>query len=95
MKVYGSNFGSNFLPTCAECSTAYPTPGVVAVRGDSVMAVCRECHRKMSGCPALSVPIEDVRPKLRDGLYITQKHPLTMLILGIGHDSEDADLILG
>ncbi|KAK5108429.1 hypothetical protein LTR62_008316 [Meristemomyces frigidus] len=39
---------SNFIPTCAECSTAYPAPGVVAVRGDSSFAVCRECHRKMT-----------------------------------------------
>lgn len=39
---------SNFVPTCSECSTAYPSPGVVSVRGESAMAVCRECHRKMS-----------------------------------------------
>lgn len=40
---------SNFLPTCAECSTTYASPGVVSVRGESSsMAVCRECHRKMS-----------------------------------------------
>ncbi|KAK0515272.1 hypothetical protein JMJ35_002651 [Cladonia borealis] len=39
---------SNFLPTCSECSTTYASPGVVSVRGESSMAVCRECHRKMS-----------------------------------------------
>lgn len=39
---------STFVPTCAECSTAYTTPGCVSVRGDSTLAVCRECHRKMS-----------------------------------------------
>ena len=39
---------SNFLPTCSECSTTYASPGVVSVRGESLMAVCRECHRKMS-----------------------------------------------
>lgn len=39
---------SNFMPTCSECSTAYPSPGVTAVRGDSAFAVCRECHKKMS-----------------------------------------------
>ena len=38
---------SNFMPTCSECSTAYPT-GVVAVRGDAAMAICRECHHRMS-----------------------------------------------
>lgn len=39
---------SNFGPTCSECSTQYPAPGVVAVRGDTAMAICRECHTKMS-----------------------------------------------
>ncbi|KAF2152940.1 hypothetical protein K461DRAFT_277699 [Myriangium duriaei CBS 260.36] len=39
---------STFVPTCSECSTAYTTPGCVSVRGDSTLAVCRECHRKMS-----------------------------------------------
>ena len=39
---------SNFLPTCSEYSTVYASPGVVSVRGESSMAVCRECHRKMS-----------------------------------------------
>ncbi|PWY78269.1 CHY zinc finger domain protein [Aspergillus heteromorphus CBS 117.55] len=38
---------SNFIPTCAECSTPFPGPGVVAVRGESAMANCRQCHRKM------------------------------------------------
>ncbi|XHG08362.1 hypothetical protein AWENTII_011467 [Aspergillus wentii] len=38
---------SNFTPTCAECSTPFPAPGVVAVRGESAMAICRHCHRKM------------------------------------------------
>lgn len=39
---------SNFAPTCSECSTTYPSPGVVSVRGESTMGICRECHRKMS-----------------------------------------------
>ena len=39
---------SNFIPTCSECSTAYPASGVTAVRGDTAMAICRECHRKMT-----------------------------------------------
>lgn len=39
---------SNFVPTCSECSTPYPAPGVVSVRGESAMAICRECHRRMS-----------------------------------------------
>ncbi|CRG84027.1 putative protein C18H10,09 [Talaromyces islandicus] len=39
---------SNFKPTCAECSTAFPAPGLVAVRGTGALATCRECHRKMN-----------------------------------------------
>ncbi|KAL2857985.1 hypothetical protein BJY01DRAFT_230832 [Aspergillus pseudoustus] len=38
---------SGFIPTCAECSTSFPGPGVVAVRGESALANCRQCHRKM------------------------------------------------
>ncbi|KAF7587996.1 hypothetical protein BBP40_006448 [Aspergillus hancockii] len=38
---------SSFIPTCAECSTSFPAPGVVAVRGESASASCRQCHRKM------------------------------------------------
>lgn len=39
---------SSFVPTCSECSTTYPAPGVVAIRGDAAMAICREDHRKMT-----------------------------------------------
>lgn len=45
--VSTDDFYSNFIPTCSECSTAYPPPGVVSVRGESTLAHCRECHRKM------------------------------------------------
>ncbi|KAJ5646751.1 hypothetical protein N7490_003123 [Penicillium lividum] len=38
---------SNFIPTCSECSTPYHAPGVSAVRGESSMAMCRHCHKKM------------------------------------------------
>ncbi|OJI98409.1 hypothetical protein ASPVEDRAFT_123925 [Aspergillus versicolor CBS 583.65] len=38
---------SGFIPTCAECSTPFPGPGIVAVRAESAMANCRQCHRKM------------------------------------------------
>ncbi|EAW18154.1 uncharacterized protein NFIA_080980 [Aspergillus fischeri NRRL 181] len=38
---------SSFIPTCAECSTTFPGPGVVAVRGESATASCRQCHHKM------------------------------------------------
>ncbi|KAB8235134.1 uncharacterized protein BDW43DRAFT_40999 [Aspergillus alliaceus] len=38
---------SSFIPTCAECSTSFPAPGIVAVRGESAAASCRQCHRKM------------------------------------------------
>jgi hypothetical protein len=39
---------SYFKPTCSECSTPVPLPGVVSVRGDSSLAICRECHKRMS-----------------------------------------------
>lgn len=39
---------SFFKPTCSICSTPYLAPGVSAVRGDSSLAVCRECHKRMS-----------------------------------------------
>ncbi|ERF74549.1 hypothetical protein EPUS_00679 [Endocarpon pusillum Z07020] len=39
---------SNFIPTCSQCSTPYPAPGVVSFRGESTMVMCRECHQKMS-----------------------------------------------
>lgn len=40
---------SSFIPTCSQCSTSVPSPGVVAVRGDAAaMAICRECHQKLS-----------------------------------------------
>lgn len=39
---------SSFLPTCSECSTPIPSPGVSSVRGSSTMAICRTCHRKLS-----------------------------------------------
>ncbi|KAJ5316895.1 hypothetical protein N7508_001403 [Penicillium antarcticum] len=45
--IVGDMLLSNFIPTCAECSTPHPAPGVSAVRGESAMASCRECHRKM------------------------------------------------
>ncbi|RMD43411.1 hypothetical protein DV735_g1747, partial [Chaetothyriales sp. CBS 134920] len=39
---------SVFLPTCSYCSTTAVLPGVVAVRGDTSLSVCRTCHQKMS-----------------------------------------------
>lgn len=41
---------STFIPTCSECSTSLPpNAGIINVRGASApMAICRECHRKMS-----------------------------------------------
>ena len=39
---------SNFIPTCSECSTSHPPPGIVSVRGESSIIVCRECHHRMS-----------------------------------------------
>ena len=40
---------SMFVPTCSECSTRFASPpGVMAVRGDTTLSVCRECHQKMT-----------------------------------------------
>jgi uncharacterized CHY-type Zn-finger protein len=39
---------SRFIPTCSECSTDYSAPGLVSVRGDTTMSMCRECHHKIS-----------------------------------------------
>jgi hypothetical protein len=46
---------SYFTPTCTECSTPHPAPGVVSVRGESTMAICRECHKRMSMAPFLAL----------------------------------------
>ncbi|CEJ91191.1 hypothetical protein VHEMI06921 [[Torrubiella] hemipterigena] len=37
---------STFVPTCGRCSTA--GMGLVAVRGDNISNVCRECHGKFT-----------------------------------------------
>lgn len=39
---------SSFIPTCSECSTAYPTPGLTSVQGETTNNVCRECHKKFT-----------------------------------------------
>ncbi|KAL8740519.1 MAG: hypothetical protein Q9190_006795 [Brigantiaea leucoxantha] len=40
---------SNFLPTCASCSTTVPSPGVPAVRGSAqAITICRKCHQRLS-----------------------------------------------
>ncbi|OAG35399.1 hypothetical protein AYO21_10409 [Fonsecaea monophora] len=40
---------SVFQPTCASCSTTFPVPpGMVSVRGDTPIQVCRACHAKMT-----------------------------------------------
>lgn len=38
---------STFQPTCSECSTTFSKPGVVSVRGETSMIICRQCHKKM------------------------------------------------
>ncbi|KAJ9607246.1 hypothetical protein H2200_008318 [Cladophialophora chaetospira] len=40
---------SVFQPTCSSCSTTFPVPpGMISVRGDTPMQVCRSCHAKMT-----------------------------------------------
>jgi uncharacterized CHY-type Zn-finger protein len=79
---------STFTPTCADCSTAYPTPpGMTAVRGDAALAVCRNCHRRMSfrihetkflrvASHASGVPLPPRRRKQKEDLGITTGTPL-------------------
>jgi uncharacterized CHY-type Zn-finger protein len=43
---------STFTPSCSSCSTAYPSPGFVCVRGSTITNPCRTCHQKMS----ISIP---------------------------------------
>jgi uncharacterized CHY-type Zn-finger protein len=38
--------GSTFIPTCSQCSTSYPAPGIVSVANDRTNNICRECHEK-------------------------------------------------
>lgn len=40
---------STFQPTCASCSTTFPTPpGITTIPGDTSLTVCRNCHSKMT-----------------------------------------------
>ncbi|EXJ89551.1 hypothetical protein A1O3_02618 [Capronia epimyces CBS 606.96] len=40
---------SVFQPTCSSCSTTFPVPpGMISVRGDTPIQVCRACHAKMT-----------------------------------------------
>lgn len=40
---------SVFQPTCSSCSATFPVPpGMISVRGDKPIQVCRSCHAKMS-----------------------------------------------
>lgn len=73
---------STFLPTCANCSTTHPSPGVVSVRGASdSLAICRGCHGRMLfkipevrflrvGPAATNLPLRVNRPKQREKLGI-------------------------
>jgi uncharacterized CHY-type Zn-finger protein len=46
--IVGDMLPSTFLPTCSQCSTPYPLPGIVSVRGETTTNVCRECHQKFT-----------------------------------------------
>jgi uncharacterized CHY-type Zn-finger protein len=39
---------STFIPTCSNCSTPYPPPGVISVRGEATTTVCRSCYQKLT-----------------------------------------------
>ncbi|KAG4430553.1 hypothetical protein IFR05_013966 [Cadophora sp. M221] len=44
----GDMLPSTFIPTCSQCSTAYPLPGIISVQGESTSNICRECHQKFT-----------------------------------------------
>ncbi|RDW85515.1 hypothetical protein BP5796_03840 [Coleophoma crateriformis] len=48
----GCNIGdmllSSFLPTCSQCSTTFPLPGIVSVQGETTSDICHECHQKFT-----------------------------------------------
>ncbi|KUJ12318.1 uncharacterized protein LY89DRAFT_652748 [Mollisia scopiformis] len=46
--IVGDMLPSTFQPTCSQCSTPYPLPGIVSVRGETTTNVCRECHQKFT-----------------------------------------------
>ncbi|CZR52254.1 uncharacterized protein PAC_02131 [Phialocephala subalpina] len=46
--IIGDMLPSTFIPTCSQCSTTYPLPGIVSVRGETTSNVCRECHAKFT-----------------------------------------------
>ncbi|KAJ8063311.1 hypothetical protein OCU04_008541 [Sclerotinia nivalis] len=46
--VVGDMLPSTFTPTCSICSTVYPSPGIVSIRGETTTNVCRECHSKFT-----------------------------------------------
>ncbi|ESZ90108.1 hypothetical protein SBOR_9501 [Sclerotinia borealis F-4128] len=46
--VVGDMLPSTFSPTCSTCSTVYPAPGIVSIRGETITNICRECHSKFT-----------------------------------------------
>ncbi|XMA17240.1 hypothetical protein WAI453_010031 [Rhynchosporium graminicola] len=46
--IVGDMLLSTFIPTCSQCSTAYPSPGINTVQGESTSNICRECHQKFT-----------------------------------------------
>ncbi|KAI9055741.1 hypothetical protein LZ554_000682 [Drepanopeziza brunnea f. sp. 'monogermtubi'] len=45
--VIGDMLASTFIPTCSQCSNAYPLPGIVSVQGESTSNVCRTCYTQL------------------------------------------------
>lgn len=91
VEVVGCTIGdmlpSTFQPTCSSCSTPFPSPpGVVSVRGDTPIQVCRSCHAKMTfTIPEvkflrLSAAARDlpVRKPRRENLGVTTGTPLPL-----------------
>ncbi|KIX06066.1 uncharacterized protein Z518_04040 [Rhinocladiella mackenziei CBS 650.93] len=78
---------SVFQPTCSSCSNTFPSPpGMISVRGDSSIQVCRSCHAKMTfAIPEVKflrlshavAPLPLRRPK-KDTLGISAGTPLPL-----------------
>lgn len=76
---------SVFRPTCSSCSTTFPVPpGMISVRGDTPIQVCRVCHAKMTftipevkflriSHPSASLPL---RRRKKENLGISAGTPL-------------------
>jgi uncharacterized CHY-type Zn-finger protein len=89
MPESSADLSSQFIPTCAQCTTPVSAPGLVAYRSQSTMAICRDCHQRMSfkfpdvkflrvsaaGTGRARAPLPRKRPKENLGIVSGQELP--------------------